>query len=212
MNPARGGGKVVSGRPWDARLAYALVLPLKETPVSPNALTSLRLLAGLGAVCAFVSRSPNLGAWLFAVSNFLDHADGELARISGKGSRFGHYYDLACDAAVTVLLFISIGVGVSKGTLGPWALPMGMAAGVAVAVIFHLRNILETRLGRRATQQPNIAGFEPEDALYLLPLITLFDGLTPFLIAATFGAPLGVVVVWQQYRRHLGSGASELGL
>ena len=201
--------EVVSSRPWDARLAYVLVRPLKDTRVSPNALTSLRLVAGLGAAWAFASRSPNLGAWLFALSNFLDHTDGELARITGKGSRFGHYYDLACDGVATVLLFVSIGIGVSHGKLGVWALPMGILAGSAVAVIFHLRNSIETRLGRTATQQPNIAGFEPEDVLYLLPLVTLFDGLTPFLIAATLGAPLGAVVVLQQYRRHLKSPGAE---
>lgn len=199
----------MSSRPWDARLAYVLVLPLKDTRVSPNALTSLRLVAGLGAAWAFASRSPNLGAWLFALSNFLDHTDGELARITGKGSRFGHYYDLACDAVVTVLLFFSIGLGLSHGELGMWALPMGIVAGVAVAAIFHLRNAMETRLGRTATQQPSIAGFEAEDVLYLLPLVTLFNGLPPFLIAATVFAPLGAVLVLRLYRRQLRSLGAE---
>ena len=52
-------------------------------------------------------------ALLLILSNFLDHTDGELARISGKTSRIGHLYDLASDAAVTILLFIAIGVGVA---------------------------------------------------------------------------------------------------
>lgn len=199
----------MSHRPWDARLAYVLVLPLKDSPVSPNALTSLRLVAGLGAAWAFASQSPNLGAWLFALSNFLDHTDGELARISGKGSRFGHYYDLACDAVATVLLFVSIGIGLSHGELGVWALPMGIVAGTAVAVIFHLRNSIETRSGKAATQQPSIAGFEAEDVLYLLPIVTLFNGLAPFLIAATAGAPLGAVLILRQYRRQLTGPGSE---
>ena len=45
------------------------------------------------------------------LSNFLDHTDGELARIGGKSSRIGHIYDLARDAAVTVMLFVAIGIG-----------------------------------------------------------------------------------------------------
>lgn len=44
----------------------------------------------------------NLAALLLIASNFLDHTDGELARISGKSSRIGHVYDLASDAAVTI--------------------------------------------------------------------------------------------------------------
>ena len=63
------------------------------------------------------------------LSNFVDHTDGELARISGKSSRIGHFYDLACDALVTVMLFVGMGVGVggassaSEGVavlLGAW--------------------------------------------------------------------------------------------
>jgi phosphatidylglycerophosphate synthase len=45
------------------------------------------------------------------VSNFLDHSDGELARVSGKSSRLGHVYDLVSDAAVTVVIFLAIGIG-----------------------------------------------------------------------------------------------------
>lgn len=199
----------MSSRSWDARLAYVLMLPLKDSPVSPNALTSLRLVTGLLAAWAFANQSPNLGAWLFALSNFLDHTDGELARITGKGSRFGHYYDLVCDAVTTAALFVSIGVGLSHGRLGVWALPMGILAGTAVAVIFHLRNVMETHLGKAATEQPSFAGFEAEDVLYLLPLVTLFDGLTQFLMAAALFAPLGALLVLHQYRVELKRPSAE---
>ena len=68
------------------------------------------------------------GAMLFVLSNFLDHTDGELARISGKSSRFGHAYDLACDAVIHVFVFIAIGYGLRHGPLGAWAVPMGALA------------------------------------------------------------------------------------
>ena len=55
----------------------------------------------------------NIAALLLILSNFLDHSDGELARMSGKTSRIGHLYDLASDAAVTILLFVAIGIGVA---------------------------------------------------------------------------------------------------
>ena len=74
--------------------------------------------------------------------------DGELARISGKTSRIGHLYDLASDAAVTILLFIAIGVGVGVGA--PQGLPLpvppallGLAAGCAISLIFDLRMRIE---------------------------------------------------------------------
>ncbi|TLY73790.1 MAG: CDP-alcohol phosphatidyltransferase family protein, partial [Gammaproteobacteria bacterium] len=90
-------------RPWDAQLACRLVTPLKDSWVTPNHLTTVRLATGIAAAAAFVPGTygwSNLGALLLILSNFLDHADGELARLSGKTSRIGHLYDLASDAAV----------------------------------------------------------------------------------------------------------------
>src|SRR6202050_2804104 len=88
-------------RPWDARLARRLVAPLKDSWVTPNHLTTVRLGVGLAAAAAFLPGTygwSNIAALLLILSNFLDHTDGELARISGRSSRIGHLYDLASDA------------------------------------------------------------------------------------------------------------------
>jgi TRAP-type uncharacterized transport system fused permease subunit len=79
--------------------------------------------------------------------------------------------------------------------------PLGLIAGFGVAAIFHLRNKIEQRLGKAAVRQPRLLGFELEDVLYLLPLVTLLNGLLPFLITAAIGAPLGAVLVTRQFLR-----------
>jgi archaetidylinositol phosphate synthase len=189
-------------KPWDARAAYFLVQPFKDSWVTPNYFTTLRLMAGLGSGAAFASGLwPNLGACLFVLSNFLDHTDGELARLSGKSSRLGHFYDLTCDAIVHILLFVSIGIGLHALGRGVWTVPLGLIAGFGVAVVFHLRNKIEQRLGKAAVRQPRLLGFELEDVLYLLPLVTLLNGLLPFLITAAIGAPIGAVLVTRQFLR-----------
>ncbi len=79
-------------KPWDAQLAYWLVRPLKNSWVNPNHLTTVRLVTGLAAAVAIAVGDAiwaNVGAWLFALSNFLDHTDGELARLSGKSKQMG---------------------------------------------------------------------------------------------------------------------------
>jgi archaetidylinositol phosphate synthase len=197
-------------RPWDARLARRLVMPLVDTWVSPNHLTTLRLGVGLAAAAAFVPGSygwSNLAALLLILSNFLDHTDGELARMSGKTSRTGHLYDLASDAAVTVLLFIAIGAGIAATPGVDLLLPpafLGLVAGTAVALIFYLRMRIEALRGKTATRQASLGGFETEDVLYLLPLATLCNALVPFLLAAFICAPLyaiWVVIDYQRVRR-----------
>lgn len=188
-------------KPWDAKLAYYLVLPFADTPISPNYFTTLRLLAGLSSAYVFsMGQSPNLAALLFVLSHFLDHTDGELARLTGKTSRFGHFYDLTCDAIVMVLLFVSIGIGLTD-QFGQYGTGMGLIAGIAVAVIFQLRNIIENKLGKSATRQASMSGFEIEDVLYLLPIVTLLNALPEFLIAGVIGAPIGALIVWQQYKK-----------
>jgi archaetidylinositol phosphate synthase len=200
-------------RPWDARLARRLVMPLRDSRVTPNHLTTVRLIVGLAAAVAFVPGSygwSNVAALLLVLSNFLDHTDGELARISGKSSTMGHVYDLASDALVTTVLFIAIGVGVAGKpgmTIEVPAAVLGALAGSSIALIFYLRMRIEAAAGKGASQQSSFGGFETEDVLYLLPLVTLCNGVTPFLIAAAIGAPLFAVWVVIDFRRVVRQGA-----
>ncbi|MFM0642791.1 CDP-alcohol phosphatidyltransferase family protein [Paraburkholderia bryophila] len=198
-------------RTWDARLARRLVTPLVNTWVTPNHLTTLRLLIGLaGALCLAHGGFAwaNGGAFLIVLSNFVDHTDGELARIGGKSSRIGHFYDLACDAAVTVMLFIGMGMGVGAAHIGGLKVEpgwLGALAGVAVALIFFLRMRIEEMAGKAGTKQASVGGFETEDVLYLLPIVTLTSVVMPFVVVASIGAPLFaawvVIDYWRVARR-----------
>jgi archaetidylinositol phosphate synthase len=201
-------------RTWDARAARWLVTPLVPTRVTPNHLTTLRLLIGL-AGAFYLARGDflhvNIGAFLIVLSNFVDHTDGELARISGKTSRIGHFYDLAADALVTILLFLGMGwgLGAAGHGAGDWRVPpavLGGIAGVAVAVIFFLRMRIEEMAGKAGTQQAFVGGFETEDVLYLLPIVTLTGVTSPFVVAASIGAPVFAAWVvldyWRVMRRN----------
>jgi archaetidylinositol phosphate synthase len=194
-----GSNATVAARPWDARLALWLVRPLQGTRVKPNHLTTVRLAVGLAALACLASGWLNLGAWLFVLSNLLDHTDGELARLTGQTSRAGHLYDLATDALLHVLLFGAIGFGLWSSGAAGWGLPAGIVAALAVTAIFYLRHRMEEAHGKAATAQAAWFGFEAEDVLYLLPLVTAFEGLVPFLIAAAIGAPIAAVLVGRQF-------------
>lgn len=193
---------------WDARLARSLITPLKDSWVTPNHLTTVRLAVGLAAAAAFLPGTygwSNLAALLLILSNFLDHTDGEFARLTGKTSRFGHVYDLASDAVVTISLFMAIGVGVGRAhpeaalRIAPSLL--GVMAGCAVALIFYLRVRIENLGGKAASRQASAGGFETEDVLYLLPLVTLSNASMPFLIAAAVCAPLFALWAMIDYGR-----------
>jgi len=191
---------------WDQRIARLFVRPLVNTPVTPNQITVLRLLTGLGACgCLAYGETPVIhwGAGLFVISNFIDHMDGELARLSGKTSRFGHLFDIYSDVIVHILLFVSIGIGLSDGWLGEAAWIMGVVSGISVSGLFALFQYLEGRMGVKQAGLPRIAGFEIEDVMYLVSPAIWGGGLVPILILATAGAPLFGIWSLIRYRREI---------
>ena len=186
----------------DQRIARWMVRPLVNTSVTANHLTTLRLLVGLIAVAGFTAGDyiwSNLAALGFGLSNLLDHTDGELARMKGQTSKWGHYYDLTADATIHILLFICIGIGLKQQILGGETILMGLLAGISVWSIFWFRMKIEDQEGKKAVQQPKVAGFEMEDILYFLPLITLIDGLKLFLALASTVAPCIAIFFGCQY-------------
>ena len=198
---------------WIHKIARVGVRPLVDSPVTPNHLTSLRLAFGLAAAAAFAMGSgswPAVGAGLFVVSMLLDRADGELARLSGKTSPFGHKLDLVTDALCNSLVFVGLGLGLEPGALGGWAPALGVLAGLAVAAVLLLVIRLEALAGERAGEVQGAAGFDPDDAMLAIP-IGVWLGLSDWLVlAAAIGAPLFALGMYVALlvgrRRRLGSG------
>jgi hypothetical protein len=78
---------------------------------------------------------------------------------------------------------------------------LGGVAGVAIALIFFLRMRIEEMAGKAGTKQASVGGFETEDVLYLLPIVTLTSVVLPFVVVASIGAPLFAVWVVVDYWR-----------
>jgi phosphatidylglycerophosphate synthase len=187
--------------PWDQKLARILAKPLVRTPVHPNHITTLALLIGLAAAWLFSLGDRDAANWaaaLFVLAAFLDHVDGELARLAGKTSRFGHYYDHAVSGITYTAGFIGIGIGMSHGVLGWWAIPLGFLAGISITLILSVRLGMEIKHGKESIRQRNFAGFQAEDILYVVGPVTWLGGMMPFLVAAGVGAPLFLIwVIWR---------------
>lgn len=187
--------------PWDQKLARILAKPLVRTPVHPNHITTLTLLIGLAAAWLFSLGDRDAANWaaaLFVLAAFLDHVDGELARLAGKTSRFGHYYDHAVSGITYTAGFIGIGIGMSHGVLGWWAIPLGFLAGISITFILSVRLGMEIKHGKESIRQRNFAGFQAEDVLYVVGPVAWLGGMMPFLVAAGVGAPLFLIwVIWR---------------
>jgi archaetidylinositol phosphate synthase len=199
----------MSHNTWIHRGVRILVRPLVRTPITPNHLTSLRLLCGIGAAGAFALGTPEwqkIGAIIFLVSMVLDRADGELARLSGKTSPGGHTYDLVSDALSNGLAFVGLGVGYIGTALGFWAGGLGFLAGGAVATILLMVMRAEASHGSRSAELQGAAGFDPDDAIIVVPIAVLLGGGEILLISAAVGAPLFAGFFFWRFRDTFRSG------
>ncbi|MSO55235.1 MAG: CDP-alcohol phosphatidyltransferase family protein [Rhodospirillales bacterium] len=191
--------------PWDQRIARVLVRRLARTPITPNQLTAVTVLVAFVAAALFATGDPtyvNVAAGLFVLSRFLDHFDGELARLKSMSSRLGYYFDYLAGAGSYSALFLGIGIGLANGPLDTWGWVLGWA-GAASAVISLFINLgidrARTRLAagrpeKDAVGYPSIAGFELEDGIYLLAPITWLGFILPFFVAAAIGATVYTLV------------------
>lgn len=194
----------MTGDSWTHRIARLAVRPLVGTPVTPNHLTTVRLLTGLAACAAFAAGTRGGEIWggvLWVLSAFLDRADGELARLAGTQTRLGHLYDYASDVAVTALFFIAIGVGLAGGPLGPWAVVLGLVSGVSVAGASLLSEAIERHNGDGVKAYEGAGGFDFDDVLYLFGPIAWLGWLGPLLVGASVGGPAFALWTWLRYRR-----------
>ena len=117
--------------PLSRRLAAAL----ERTAVSPNMVSIagglLVVVAGYFYVFVGGAAGVALGLLAHALWHVLDGADGDLARRTGKASPWGELIDGACDYVSHFLLYVMLGVGLLTETIGWWAYPVGLAAGLS---------------------------------------------------------------------------------
>jgi phosphatidylglycerophosphate synthase len=189
---------------WLHRIARRTVRPLVHTPVTPNHLTSARLLSGVGAAACFAAGSApwNLaGALLFVASMLLDRADGELARLQRSGSRFGALYDLWTDAICNVAVFLGLGIAAVHGFLGAWAVPAGLLAGISIGITFALILAVDLRFGSGTMVFDARGGFDPDDAMIAVPLGVVAGFGDVLVLLAAICAPLAMVIVGVDVRR-----------
>jgi archaetidylinositol phosphate synthase len=185
-------------------LARWMISPLAATRVTPNQVTTLRLLTGLLAATGFALGTAEGRLWgglLFVLSTLLDRADGELARITGRTSPGGHRYDLACDLTANAAVFCGIGLGLTGTGLGTLAALMGALAGLSIAAIFLVVFGLHDHGSNPQEAFGAASRFDLDDGLFLIAPLAWLDLLQPLLVAAAVGAPCFLVYALVRYRQ-----------
>lgn len=119
---------------FNRRIARALAPAIARTPLTPNQITVLSMLAGILAAyhMARGSRAGMLfGALCLQISYILDDCDGEIARLKSMQSDFGMWLDYVADLVVDFALWIGLTLGAVAQNVpsGVWALTFLACAG-----------------------------------------------------------------------------------
>ncbi len=126
-----GGGKERDGavakvnRVLSGRVVTPLLLSVAPG-LRPDTVTVLATVVGLSAVPAILAGWVLVAALAVQLASVLDGADGEIARVAHRGSRFGAFLDPMLDRVVDGLVFsaaglylaVQVGGGVAAGLLG----------------------------------------------------------------------------------------------
>ena len=120
-------------------LAYGLVALIYRSPITPNQITLLAILAGVAAGACFIGGTPELMLWggaLLWASAILDGADGILARATNKFTPLGRAIDGTGDAMVAIATVLPAGyhLWVKQYQISVWPL-LGLAI---VSAVLHI--------------------------------------------------------------------------
>ena len=100
-------------------LALVFVRLVYKTPITPNGVTFLSFLGGLASAYCFAQGTVSGFAWggiWYAIANTLDCSDGQLARLQGSGTPLGRLVDGVVDWAISVAIFVGLGIGLQRAT------------------------------------------------------------------------------------------------
>jgi len=98
-------------------LAQPLIRFFLCTPATPNFITSLGLLLGLGAGFVFAQGGywwAVAGSLLWFLSAILDHVDGMVARLKFQESEFGTWFESFVDYTATFSAYVGMAIGLYR--------------------------------------------------------------------------------------------------
>jgi 1L-myo-inositol 1-phosphate cytidylyltransferase / CDP-L-myo-inositol myo-inositolphosphotransferase len=195
-------------RHFERKISLAITRRLVLTRITPDVITVVSVAVGLFGAAFFLSAAPGyqlIGALLFLAHSILDGCDGELARLKFMQSPRGAILDFWGDNVVHVGVFACMAVGLSFAQDATWPLWLGALTVMATlgAAASQSRDImLDTTVGDSGWIARFAEAFSHRDFIYLVILMAAFGKAHGFLILASIGTPIFLVLLlWVGARR-----------
>ncbi len=177
-----------------------------QTRLTPNQITFLSLLIGLGAAWSFFQgtyTSGLVGSILLLVSAWVDCTDGEIARLKYLESDTGARFDIFCDNIVHFFVFFSIGMGLFFQTGDPqYKLYGGLAVYGSLVSFMILGEVIVKK--KQEDEQEETSSLSDQlanrDFTYFLFILACIGRLDTFIILTAIGANLfAIYLIYQKW-------------
>jgi phosphatidylglycerophosphate synthase len=189
-------------------ISRQLTRVLLKTSLTPNQITFLSLLIGLGSAWCFYQGtffSGITGALLLLVSAWVDCTDGEIARLKFMETSWGARFDIYCDNIVHFSVFFSIGMGLFLATGNSlYILYGGLAVfGSLVAFMILKGSIMKKKqaAGQGKTSETNLTDqLANRDFIYFLLVMACIERLDIFILLTAVGS--NIFAIYLMYKRN----------
>jgi phosphatidylglycerophosphate synthase len=189
-------------------ISRQLTRVLLKTSLTPNQITFLSLLIGLGSAWCFYQGtffSGITGALLLLVSAWVDCTDGEIARLKFMETSWGARFDIYCDNIVHFSVFFSIGMGLFFATGNSlYILYGGLAVfGSLVAFMILSGAIVKKKqaAGQGKTSETNLTDqLANRDFIYFLLVMACIERLDIFILLTAVGS--NIFAIYLMYKRN----------
>ena len=189
-------------------ISRQLTRVLLKTSLTPNQITFLSLLIGLGSAWCFYQGtffSGITGALLLLVSAWVDCTDGEIARLKFMETSWGARFDIYCDNIVHFSVFFSIGMGLFFATGNSLYILYGGLAVFGSLVAFMILSSSIVKKKQAAEQgessETNLADqIANRDFIYFLLVMACIERLDIFILLTAVGS--NIFAIYLMYKRN----------
>ncbi|HET7768593.1 MAG TPA: CDP-alcohol phosphatidyltransferase family protein [Chloroflexota bacterium] len=144
---ADAGGSARSGFKQGARrAAERLVAPLARTGLTPNGLTVIGFLINVVAGVVIATGGFVAGGIIMLIGGAFDTLDGALARVTGRASVFGEFFDSTMDRFSEAVVFLGVAVSYLRAP----AIDITAVVGVALSFAAMIGSIMVSYARARA--------------------------------------------------------------
>lgn len=193
-------------RDWYEKAFLPLGKAIAKLGLSPNTITILSIIIGIGQIYFFYMQDLVTGFVFFIVASFMDIIDGSVARATGRVSNFGKLLDHFADRCVEFELVLGLTLG---GYLPGW---------LGTMLIFSM--LLPSYVRARGESVSNISGqsvgfFERKEKLGTLIFGIIAEHWVPGMIywagiiVSFFSMITAIQRVYYYYKR-IGKGQAEI--